>query len=289
MRAAAKYMLKRTMSGVVQRVGKNTVPLRLDNELSQELTHLLKQQLTILRALDSVDRIEILQSDLRHTARVRSKRHQLPLLKDGWQEKFLQINERSGTYCDAGVLMRFCGLREAEFAAGVAIEYQQESVIVKITGAKVRPGIAGQPWRVMKLEAEKLPKRFLEKLKTSSPMKVIVSPEAFRQHVKRTTDEVIGRVMDGDRRVWLTPYLFRHALVTDLRYSGWEEYEIAAVLGELAEDTTKVYGRRVRAGSKRPSSVAVVRGSTQTALLVRASKKNSGYSRKVKDRKALRS
>ncbi len=286
MRAAAKFMLKKTMAAITLRAAEANRLNGRRHELEEEVAQRLKQQLELLRALDSIDRLDILQAQKKQTQRVRSKKNQLPLLKDGWQDKFLLHNERSPTYCDAGVLMRFCGLREAEFEAGVDVELKQQDVIVKILGAKVRPGISGQPWRIMKLNADLLPRRFLEKLKVASRLKIAVSPEGFRQHVKRTTEEVIGRVMDGDRRVWLTPYLFRHALVTDLRYAGWEQQDIARVLGELAVDTVRVYGRRVRSGSKNPSSIAIVRASVQAALPVRESPKKGVFSfDKTKHRK----
>jgi ribosomal protein L9 len=278
MRAAAKFMLKKTMAAITLRAAEVNRLNGRRHELEEQVAQRLKQQLELLRALDSIDRLDILQAQKKQTQRIRSKKNQLPLLKDGWQDKFLLHNERSATYCDAGVLMRFCGLREAEFETGVDVELQQQEVIVKILGAKVRPGISGQPWRIMKLNSDLLPRRFLEKLKVASRLRIAVSPEGFRQHVKRTTEEVIGRVMDGDRRVWLTPYLFRHALVTDLRYAGWEQQEIARVLGELAVDTVRVYGRRVRAGSKHPSRIAIIRASVHAALPVRDSTRKSGFS-----------
>jgi hypothetical protein len=70
--------------------------------------------------------------------------------------------------------------------------------------------------------------------------------------------------------VILSAYLFRHALVTELREDGWDTSDIAAVIGESTADTVAWYGLRRRGGgSVKPKKIAVVAGSIQTAVPVR--------------------
>ena len=68
----------------------------------------------------------------------------------------------------------------------------------------------------------------------------------------------------------LSAYLFRHALVTEMREEGWDTSDIASVIGESTADTVAWYGMRRRGGgSVKPTKVAIVLDSIQTAVPVR--------------------
>jgi integrase len=276
MRAAIKFSLKEMMLALGKRAVKFNRESGRKTKYEQKISQHLQQILGILRVVDDLDRTEILEKLNRTTQRVRSKKTQLPLLKTGWQDRFLEINEKSRVYCDAGVLLRYCGLRPEELAKGVRVELKDGHVCVQIKGAKVRDGIAGQPWRTMSLNAEMLPQRFVEKIKQSSILNVCVSPDALRQHLKRTTEAVIGHVFQGNEKIWISAYMFRHSLVTEMRHDGWDEQTLATVLGELTVDTAKSYGRRVRAGTKHPS-IAIIRSSVQAALPIKPSSKSGDF------------
>jgi hypothetical protein len=62
----------------------------------------------------------------------------------------------------------------------------------------------------------------------------------------------------------LSAYLFRHALVADLREAGWSTEGIAPVIGESAAATVRLYGLRKR-GGKGPSTRrrAIISGSVR--------------------------
>lgn len=276
MRAAIKFSLKKMMLALVKRAIKFNRESGRQGKYEQKIAQHLQQILGILRVVDDLDRTKILEKLNRTTQRVRSKKNQLPLLKTGWQDRFLEVNEKSRVYSDAGVLLRYCGLRPEELAKGVRVELKEGNVCVQIEGAKVRDGIAGQPWRTMSLNAQMLPQRFVEKIKQSSILSVCVSPDALRQHLKRTTEAVIGHVLLGNEKIWISAYMFRHSLVTEMRHEGWDEQTLAKVLGELTVDTTKSYGRRVRPGSKHPN-IAIIRTSVQAALPIKPSSKSRDF------------
>ena len=77
------------------------------------------------------------------------------------------------------------------------------------------------------------------------------------------------KVLNKSSRLRLSAYVFRHALVTELREAGWEEHEIAAVLGESAAETARYYGKRTTAGAVRPVVTSIVKDSVQTSRAVR--------------------
>ena len=204
----------------------------------------------------------------------RSKKRILPHLPPGWQERFLDANLSSAKYRMAGVLLRHCGMRPKELALGVTLTASSQGVQVKIDGAKVRE-TAGQPWRMFTLKTECLPEWFIREVKSKEKTVVRVDEDALRTHLNRLSDRVF--YPDGRRaphssksRMILSAYVFRHALVTDLREDGWETEDIAAVIGESSAETVRHYGIRVRTRSKSPKRVAIDVASVQVARTVRA-------------------
>jgi hypothetical protein len=67
----------------------------------------------------------------------------------------------------------------------------------------------------------------------------------------------------------LSAYLFRHALVTQMRESGWESDEIAVAIGESSAETTRLYGLRVRGGKKPKVPIAMEKNSVAAARAVK--------------------
>ena len=205
----------------------------------------------------------------------KSKKHALKKLPDGWQERFDFLNEQSPTYRLAGVLLRFCGLRPAELERGVDVSWTAQGVQVLIHGAKVRV-TAGQPWRSFTFESALLPAWFVEELQKSQvaqskpSIHIQVGSDNLRVHLGRMS----GAVFNPDNRKngckeTLSAYLFRHALVTQMREAGWESAEIAAAIGESSAETTRLYGTRVRGGKKAKPAIAIDKSSVQTARVVK--------------------
>ena len=221
----------------------------------------------------------------------KSKKYALNKLPDGWRERFDTLIEQSPTYRYAGVLLRFCGLRPAELETGVDVTWTAQGVLVLIQSAKVR-SIAGQPWRRFTLQSAQLPIWFVEELQKnqgaqSKPsMQITADSDNLRAHLGRMS----GTVFNPDNRKngcqeMLSAYLFRHALVTEMREAGWESHEIAAAIGESSAETTRLYGLRVRGGKKAKPAIAIDKSSVQTARVVK--KADTQGLQKLKARKSV--
>ncbi|MEG1065043.1 MAG: site-specific integrase [Comamonas sp.] len=203
----------------------------------------------------------------------RSKKDDLQYLDDQWRDRFMQHIQSSPTYKHASVLLRHCGMRPEELDKGVQVELKKNKVVVGIEGAKVRE-TAGQPWRLLILDAQQLPAWFINDLSAHKIIKVQVKKDNFRKYLNGLTERVLrGAVRKNKTKVSLSAYLFRHQLATDLRENGWSSEEIAAVLGESVAETTRHYGIRVRSSKSPKSNVSVIRGNVQTARPVRRAHK----------------
>ena len=203
----------------------------------------------------------------------RSKKDDLQYLDGQWRDRFMHYIQNSQTYKHASVLLRHCGMRPEELEKGVQVELKKHKVVVGIEGAKVRE-TAGQPWRLLILDARQLPAWFIHDVSAHKFMKVQVKKDNFRKYLNGLTERVLqGAVRNDKTKVSLSAYLFRHQLATDLRENGWSSEEMAAVLGESVAETTRHYGIRLR-GSKSPkSNVSVIRGRVRTARPVRSASK----------------
>ena len=92
----------------------------------------------------------------------------------------------------------------------------------------------------------------------------------MRTHIARISAGLYPRkYKEGQQDIILSAYVFRHALVTDLRGERWTVEEIAAVLGESSAETANWYGLRPQRGSRDAEPSAIVKGSTETCRPVR--------------------
>lgn len=274
--SAIKSALKsRAIGNVVQLLSSQDALQRLGERNVAWRDHVLHLHaaLKIFIEIDTLDRSDCLAYANKVAKPSRSKRGDLSHLPDGWQERFLEINLKSRTYSDAGVLLRHCGLRPTELAKGVQVKATPQGIRVYILGGKVRD-VAGQPWRSFLLNPECLPQSFVHRVQAELEITVSAKPNALRAHLQRLSDEVFQQgefKLKGkrSRRYTLSAYTFRHDFVTDLRQAGWDTNSIAGVIGESSEQTVSYYGTRSRAGSKTPKRSAVLKGSVQTARPVR--------------------
>ena len=151
---------------------------------------------------------------------------------------------------------------------------------------------AGQPWRSFTFESALLPAWFVEELQKNQvaqnkpSMHIQVNDDNLRAHLRRMS----GAVFNPDDRKngcqeTLSAYLFRHALVTEMREAGWESAEIAAVMGEVSAETTRLYGTRVRGGKKAKPAIAIDKSSVQAARVVK--KADTQGLQKLKARKSV--
>lgn len=218
-----------------------------------------------LKSVDALNREECLHL-IRETAKPsKSKRRMLPRLDDDWRQRFLDVNQSSATYRHAGVVLVHCGLRPAELASGVRVRWTPKGVRVLIAGAKVRE-TAGQPWRTFLLDPSQLPEWFVHELKHQRRMVIMADEDALRAYLHRKSQVVLNpRNQKTKRDLVLSAYVFRHALVTDLRENGWDTDKIAACIGESAEETLRHYGTRRHGGSRKVKpNVAMVMHSVRT-------------------------
>ena len=125
-----------------------------------------------------------------------SKKACLHKLPEGWQDRFLALNQSSPKYRIAGVLLRHCGLRPKELATGVILEATADGVSVRIEGAKVRE-TAGQPWRQFMLQIQVLPEWFVSAVSLQASTVVRVSEDGLRAHLGRLSEPVFNSNANG--------------------------------------------------------------------------------------------
>ena len=234
----------------------------------------LKHAVSELEAVQSLKRQDGMELAGTNTKPSRSKKFLLPRLPPGWQERFLDANRSSEKYRMAGVLLRHCGMRPKELAIGVILTACDQGVVVHIAGAKVRE-TAGQPWRTFTLKAGHIPEWFVREVREKRELVVRADEDPLRAHLGRLSDHVFypdgkGASRSSKSRLKLSAYVFRHALVTEMREDGWETQNIAAVIGESSADTVRLYGIRVRTRTKSPKVLAIDVKSVQAARPVRA-------------------
>ena len=223
-----------------------------------------------LQAVDALNRSECLFWLDKSPRRSRSKRQILHRLEDNWRQRFMDVNLSSAKYRHAGVLLVHCGLRPAELARGVRVRWTPKGVRVLIAGAKVR-ATAGQPWRAFLLNPSQLPEWFVNDLRNRRRMVIAADEDALRAHLYRQSQAVLN---PGDKKqnrdLVLSSYLFRHALVTDMRESAWDTEDIAASIGESSAETLRYYGTRRNSGSRKVKpTVAMVMNSVRTPRAVK--------------------
>lgn len=267
MRAALKWHLKRRIEFRVAEL--NAAALK-ETPLPMSSCIRLYRTLALVLSLDKLsfqDCLDYLQTDERPARAGRKTLHEL---KPEERARFLREAERSPTYCLAGTILNYCGLRPVELEKGVTLKWLGDGLIdVTILGAKVREGVAGQLWRRMQLKANKVPGWFANHVQSVNEVKVTAESDAMRKYLERLGPFVLH---PSRRDANLTAYAFRHALVTDLRDNGWSAEEIAVVIGELSAATVATYGRRRGRGKVRP--VAIERSSIKSECEVKPLDRN---------------
>lgn len=153
---------------------------------------------------------------------------------------------------------------------------KQNTLRVRVPGGKVRDK-AGQVERSFELQiSEATPVWFMQELQDAGgSLRLFADPDGLAKHYLR-----VSRRMFGDhkskRRLHITPYCFRHVIATNLRESGWDVEEIAALLGKRSADTVSHYGFR-RSGGRKPKHVtahALIRGTVQCTNAVKPTSKS---------------
>lgn len=240
----------------------------------------LEAAMAAFKAIDTVSHENCLALSGVKVVRSQSKKEVLRRLQPGWFEAFLAQSEKSKPHRSPALLMCLCGFRPEELSAdrhlkrglvpGIEARLTDEYVIVKIPGAKVRR-TAGQPERSFSLRRDALPAWFIEELAAAGGTRTYTAkPDNIARHFTRVSERLYPRKhLKKPRDILISPYVFRHFLVTNLRDAGWETEEIAVVLGESVGDTVRHYGLGRRTASKNPRVSEVVRGSASGTREVR--------------------
>ena len=207
-----------------------------------------------------------------------------------WQNEFRQANNQPSKYRTQALIQSLTGIRPTEFdpdktipklaknsqdadaSPGVAVTLTNKNTLrVRVPGGKVRAK-AGQVERSFELQiTEAIPDWFMQELQDAGgSLRLFADPDGLAKHYRR-----VSRRMFSDhkskRRLHITPYCFRHVMATNLRESGWDVEEIAALLGERSADTVSHYGFR-KSGSRKPkhaSSHVIVKGTVKGTSAVK--------------------
>lgn len=196
----------------------------------------------------------------------RSKKSVLEQANKDWRDLFFAETEKSDKYRHACFLAAACGMRPKELEKGVLVSRMGDRVAIKIYGAKVR-ATAGQEWRGVFVPATKFPGWFLDDL-TETPKQFTAPADAMRSYLGRLSPKVFPPKLNKPQLI-LSDYVLRHCVATDLWQEHWSLAEIAAVLGERAEETARHYGLRTRGAKWRKPDVYIERATVKTAVPVR--------------------
>ena len=211
-----------------------------------------------------------------------------------WQNEFRQANNQPSKYRTQTLIQSLTGIRPTEFdpdktiprvsknsqgadaSPGVVVTLTKNNTLrVRVPGGKVRAK-AGQVERHFELQiTEAIPDWFMQELQDAGgSVRLFADPDGLAKHYLRVSKRMF-RDHKSKRRLHITPYCFRHVMATNLRESGWDVEEIAALLGERSADTVSHYGFR-KSGSRKPKHVtthALIRGTVQCTSAVKPANK----------------
>jgi integrase len=211
-----------------------------------------------------------------------------------WQNEFRQANNQSSKYRAQALIQSLTGIRPTEFdphktipklaknsqsvnaSPGVVITLTNKNTLrVRVPGGKVRAK-AGQVERHFELQiTEAIPDWFMQELQDAGGrVRLFADPDSLAKHYLRVSRRMFSHLKKS-KTLHITPYCFRHVMAANLRESGWDVEEIAALLGERSADTVSHYGFR-KSGGRKPKHVtshAIVRGTVRCTNAVKPSSK----------------
>lgn len=220
-----------------------------------------------LRVRSNLDHALCLQMSGDPVRKKNSRSKDLAYLPDGWRDSFLDYCASSPTYRDASVLLRFCGMRPCELKKGVQVTLRNDKVFVHVLGGKLGD-TRGQPWREIPLDAQMMPRWFLDEFVGQATRIVQANPDNMRAYLGSLTSRVLlGAKNAQGQLINLSAYLFRHAMATDVRQDGGKSDEVSAVLGHRSAKTAGHYGTFTKGKGKKRN--AMDKNSVRTALAVK--------------------
>jgi integrase len=266
MRAAAAWRIREKLRALLATL-QARIRMALGNVADVEWRKTLMQierHTACLRALEAIDRSNLLRSSGSESSKVESKRADLCRFKTDWRDEMVEASEHD-TYGEAVWVLAVTGCRPQELVNGVELRPEFDRITVKIKGAKVSAS-SGQPWRELDVSWRSVTVSLEERLAGRESLTMRIFSTAG---LRKAVAAVGRRLWPKGKRV--CPYHFRHQLAEDMRESGRTADEIAAALGQRVGETASHYGRRSRKGqggvAREPD---VIRGAVRTAKPVRS-------------------
>lgn len=177
-----------------------------------------------------------------------SKRRHLTKFPADWREQ-LARKFRGSQYEGAVLCNILSGCRPHELqTTGINVSRTPDGgAVISVRGAKVKDNTQGQEWRKLRYESHPYIQRLLEILDVPPgavvPVKV-GSKVSYTSAVRRAGWSLWPNVKKD-----ITPILFRHSLISDMKYQGWNPDEISATLGHISAKTRSLYGHRNLGGN----------------------------------------
>jgi integrase len=197
-----------------------------------------------------------------------AKRKVLSRLPADWRERLWNVLPSTSPYRNAIAILLLVGPRPAEFVAGarngiwspgITVTLTSEGLRIRIDGAKCGDGSRGQPVRILTLSVSEgtEPAARLADACIRNGGEIVVSAtsgDALRKAVERAGRKAFPRL-----KAAITPYVLRHAFVSDLKATFSDPATIAAAAGQQSDATQSIYGIRLR--GRRRTDIAEVFGS----------------------------
>lgn len=225
--------------------------------------------ITDYSALSNTKRKDALQDLGIKRRKARSKKEDLEKFPESLLEQFLEINRSSESYRILGSIQCLTGCRPEELKNGVTIRALKQSIEFSFKGAKTGKN-KGQERRKFEIDTAFLPAWLRETFSSASGETFqLKSTDAFRMHYSRISSALVD---DSGKpthpRLPLSPYIFRHLLVTEMRESGWTDSEIAPVIGDQSGDTVRYhYGTFVPAKKRGTLRSKVIKSSVDASQI----------------------
>ncbi len=230
------------------------------------------------RRASSLEPVKVEQT-MRKVSTPNAKRHDLSKLPADWRAKVFAATERRRVTKQPPSKLRFAtavlwstGCRPAEIEKGVEVELVEHGRIlaITITGAKVgelpKPGGGTaqrgiQTRRLFILADLHEGSRFLAERATAGPIIVQADKDGLRTNLHKAGAKALVRSSVG-----VSPYLFRHAMGSDLKSCddpALSDVTRSSIMGHLSTASLSKYGRRRRGGTAGPSPVLAVQASAK--------------------------
>jgi integrase len=154
-------------------------------------------------------------------------------------------------YKAASAVMHLTGCRPSELKNVVELKIVGDRLALSIIGTKVTKS-SGQPKRVLVVDPNDSVAAYLrDQVKAGLQYVHIISPKALTEAVAAAGHKAFPKL-----KARASPYLWRHALSSDMKSAGLSSDQIAMVLSHRVTRTQTYYGRHAH-GSGSVSIVAV--------------------------------